>query len=257
MSGRNILVTFGGTGYEEYTERTIVRAPAVGVDVVRVYDDVWLRAHEFYRLNAWLWQTEERRGFGWHAWKPLIVLDTMDKAAAAGDVVLFLDGDTCPTGEHSLAPLFDLARHDGAVLFEYSGWEPQSNWCTRNCFVAMGQDEERYHRARHGCARFGLFHVGPWKPRQFLMEWLTYCVNPDANARHPRASRGPNLPGFVEHRTDQAIYTLLAHRYGYPLHPEISEPTQERQPGPQYVIQGASQANDDGKGSRFRNVETP
>ena len=254
---RNLLVTFGGTGYEEFVGKTLERAPTIGVDEVRVYDDVWLDAHPFRQLpgNRWLWETAERRGYGWHAFKPLVVLDTFERCVP-GDVVFYLDGDTWPTGE-SFLPLSERARAEGAVLFEYSGWEEQKVWCTRNCFVAMGQDDERYHKARHGCARFGLFKKGDWKAHQFLMEWLVYCTNPDANARHPRPSLGPNFPEFKEHRTDQAIYTLLAHKYGYPLYPEISEPTQPRQPWPQYVIQGGSQANDDGKGSRYRNVEPP
>ena len=241
---RNLLVTFGGNGYDHVTERVMSAALRVGVDEVRVYDDVWLEGHPFRHMpgNRWLWETEERRGMGWHAFKPLIVLDAMDRFAedlytvAGGDVILYLDGDTFPTGK-DLRPLFDRARQEQIVLFDYVGHEPQSTWCTRNCFVAMGQDEPRYHEALHGCARFGLFLVGSWMARQFLYEWLAYCVNPDANGRHPRPSLGPNLPGFKEHRTDQAIYTNLAHKYGLHLYPEPSEP------GEGYFIQEIGRAH--------------
>jgi hypothetical protein len=241
------LVTFGGTGYETFTERLMGTYAQAGVEIVRVYDDVWLDAQPFRKEHAWLWETEERRGYGWHAWKPLITLDTM-ALAQPGDVVLYLDGDTWTTGK-SLIPYYEQAERDGIVLFDYVGHEPQSNWCTRNCFVKMGCDEPKYWTAMHGCARFGFFKCGDRMAHEFLKDWLRYCCDPDCNARHPRpALGGPNLPGFKEHRTDQAIYTNLAHMWGIPLMPEASEP------GEGYFIQGGSERNDDGKGSRFCNV---
>ncbi len=255
------LVTFGGAGYDHTIGKTLERALAVGVDrlprsespAVRVYDNVWLDAHPFRHLpgNEWLWKTDERRGYGWHAWKPMIVLDAF-AYCQDGDVVLYLDGDTFPTGV-SLAPLFDIAERDGACLFSYIGGDRQYVWCTGDCFVAMGQDTSNYRDARHGCARFGLWKKGDYKAFQFLCEWLTYCLNPMANARLAAYGTvyGRNSEGFREHRTDQAIYTNLAHKYEYSLRQEASSAGLD---GPQYFEQGGSNAPDSEKGSRWRNV---
>jgi hypothetical protein len=246
------LTLFGGADYEETTAITLERAPKLGVGRVLVYDDFWLDAHPFRKLNAHLWETAEQRGYGWHAWKPLLAIEAM-RLAADGDVVGYVDADTYPAGP-SLLPLYAHAERDGACLFDCSG-RVQREWCQRDAFIALGQDEARYWNAEHGCARFGFWKKGDWRAEQFLMEWLVYCVNPLANTRQGRPSKyGAELPGFVEHRTDQAIYTLLAHRYGYKLHPEASEG-----PGRYFTQQHSTKGSptSNGRGSRFRNVEMP
>lgn len=249
----NYLVTFGGVDYDETVAHTLDMAPRLGVDHVRVYDDVWLKAHPFYETNRWLWEAQPQLGFGWHSWKPLLVLDTM-QIAQAGDVILYLDGDTYPAGP-DLRPLFCTAHRDGAMLFDCSG-RMQRQWCRRDCYIVMGQDEPKYHDSIAGCARFGLFRKGDWRAFQFLAEWLTYCLNPLANTRTVREPLRPELPGFTgdncnvsEHRTDQAIYTLLAHKLGFTLHPEASEGRIKY-----FEQRHCTHGLNPGQGSRWRNV---
>ena len=253
------LATMGGVDYDDTVGRTMDLAPSRGVDRIRVYDDVWLKTHPFYQVNRWLFEAQPQVGFGWHAWKPLIVLDTM-RLAAAGDVVGYLDGDTYPTGR-DLRPLYETASREGAMLFGCQG-QPHRKWCRRDCYLVMGQDEPRYHDAPHGCARFGFWKKGDWKAEQFLYEWLTYCCNPLANTRTVREPLKPELPGFTgedcivsEHRTDQAIYTLLTLKFGYRQYQEASCGGPE---GPPYFEQAhVTRGNNPGCGSRWRNVEDP
>jgi hypothetical protein len=117
--------------------------------------------------------------------------------------------------------LYRECEKEGVMLFEASPWW-NIQWCKRDCYVVMAQDEERYHRSKAGVARFMLFQKGRWKPYQFLMEWLTYCVNPLATTFDPSVLKS-ELPGFREHRTEQAIMTLLAHKYGYKLYREADQ----------------------------------
>lgn len=259
----NFLVTMGGVDYDETIQRTLEMAPSVGVDRIRVYDDVWVKQHPFYETNRWLWNAQPQLGFGWHAWKPLIILDTMQHAKD-GDIILYVDGDTHPTGQ-SLIPLYETAHRDGAMLFDCSG-RMQRQWCQRDCYIVMGQDEPKYHDSIAGCARFGLFKKGDWKAFQFLCEWLTYCCNPLANTHTVREPLRPELPGFTrehpqhsEHRTDQAIYTLLAHKLGFKLHLEASEysgASAAPKEHIQYFSQQHSTRNNNpaGQGSKWRNV---
>ena len=214
----NWLITFGSDIYDNTIEKIVSSAPSMGVDRVLVYDGVWLMSQDFYRLNNWLWQTPHKRGFGWYAWKPFILLDAF-KRMEEGDCVLYLDADTYPVA--NLFPLYSVCRRDGAMLFEASAWINQL-WCKRDCYLVMGQDEQRYHASKAGVARFMLFQKGPWRPYQFLMEWLTYSINPIANTFDP-SKLGPELEGFREHRCEQAILTLLAHKYGYKLHREACQ----------------------------------
>jgi hypothetical protein len=267
----NVLIVMGGARYDAITEQVIRDAPGFGADAVWVYDDVWVDAHPFRKLNAWLWDhpgdKNGKRGFGWYAWKPLIILDAIERAenrygasgvqneATRGDVVLYLDGDSRPVS--SMLAIFNTARRDGAMLFASQGHN-QEVWCKRGCYEAMGQDRID---APAGCSRFAAFRVGGWKERQFLYEWLTYSVNRRATTFDASAG-GEDGPLFEEHRTEQAIMSNLAHKYGYKLWRECDDSGEgwdvDRDVMPHAIFQQTrvGGGNVEG-GSRFRNVVMP
>lgn len=249
------LITMSGARYDRTTALIVNAGPSCGADEVLVYDDRWVADHEFRKLNAWLWDhpgdKNGKRGFGWYAWKPLLLIDALDRAAD-GDVVLYIDADTYPVA--SMQPIYDIAARSGAFLISSIGHK-QATWCKGDCYVAMGQD---VIDAPAGCARFVAIRKGGWKERQFLWEWLTYAVNPTATTFDPsRFSRDPQ--GFEEHRTEQAIMTNLAHRYGYKLWRECDDSGEgwdvDRDALPVPIFQQVRQGggNVDG-GSRWRNV---
>lgn len=249
---RRIYITFGGALYDDQTGLAVERAPALGgVDEVKVYDDAWLTGTEFYRYNRWLWDHPHKRGFGWYAWKPFIILDALQRAEV-GDIVFYADGDCYPI--KPFGHLYDQCQVAGGVLLFRAHPHRNYQWTKRDCYIVMAQDEPRYHDATldAGVARYMLFEKGPWKPLQFLMEWLTYCVNPKATTFDPSVL-GEEDAGFIEHRTEQAIMSLLAYKYGYTLHPEPDSEqllfTQENMRPPATRQETATIL-----GSRYRNV---
>ena len=166
------------------------------------------------------------RGLGWFAWKPLVIMDALSRLAP-GDIVLYTDADTFPIT--SFGQLYEeCARIGGIMLFAAQG-QNHRKWCKRDCFVVMDQDEPRYHNMPAGVARFMLFQRGPWRATQFLSEWLTYCVNRKAQTFDPSVLAaelppfGPNRYALEQHRTEQAIMTNLAGKYGLKLYREACE----------------------------------
>ena len=253
----NVYVTFSGANYDETTRRVVEDAPTFGVDTVLVYDDCWFMDHDFVKgqQNQWLLNHPKKRGLLWYVWKPLVILDALDRLNI-GDVLLYTDADTYPIAD--LSPLFAIARRDDAMFFEASMWE-QYQWCKQDCFMVMAQDEPRYHQAKAGCARFMLFQKGPWAARQFLYEWLTYCVNPLANT-FDISHMALEPAGFIEHRCEQAILTNLCHKYGYKLHREACQAgdafSNDRDLYPTLFHQDDINAHETAPvlGSRYRNV---
>lgn len=209
------LITFSGSVYENTTRKIVNNAPNMGTDKVLVYDDVWLMQQPFYTVNKWLWEHPHKRGFGWYSWKPFIILDALSKCNE-GDIVMFVDADTYPIRDFS--KLYEIADRDGAMFFA-AETHRHYKWCKRDCYITMGQDDFKYYDVQAGVARFALFKKGDWKAYQFLMEWLTYAVNPKSTTFDP-STIGLELPGFIEHRTEQAIMTNLVYKYGYYLHRE-------------------------------------
>lgn len=277
---RKVLLTFGGSAYDELTEQVHATYKQCGADDFWVYDDRWLEAHEFRKLNTWLWDHKgthpnapKGRGFGWYSWKPLVCLDAMSKLAA-GDAVCFIDADSVPIAD--LAPVWATADRDGAMLFRASVQE-QRRWCTRDCEIVMGlnpsmlRDKMLPDRPNYlapgvaaGCARWMAFKVGPYKPRQLLYEFLTYAINPMATTFEP-SLLGSDPVDLNEHRTEQAILTMLAHKYGYTLWREADQdgipyrgqPGEPGEYGQLFEQRRRGGPFPAGNGSRFRNVGEP
>ena len=251
---RRVLITFSGADYDATTEQLL---DAQGVDDVFVYDDVWLDAHPFRKLNDWIFNVDPRRCYGYCSWKPLIIIETM-KHINDGDVVFYVDADCRPVAD--LTPVFEIAARDGACFFAACGHR-QAQWCKSECYVAMAQP---IVAAEAGCARFVAFRKGGWYEEQFLAEWLTYSVNRDANTKHTTPQRWPHFGGrseFIEHRDEQAIMTNLVHKYGYKLHRECDQtgedPTwrdRDRDLYPQLFEMIHQTHGTNGVGSRFRRV---
>lgn len=216
---RKVYLTFSGAAYDETTMLIVMDGTRFGADEVRVYDDTWLLAQPFSQQNRWLWDHPHKRGFGWYAWKPYVIWHALS-TLQDGDVVLYTDADCYPITLFGM--LFDVCKAEGGVMLFASENHTQAQYCKRDCYVVMGQDEDRRLDVPAGVARFMLFEKGPWKATQFLMEWLTYCVNPLATTFDPSVL-GVERAAFVEHRAEQAIMTNLAHKYGIPLHREADE----------------------------------
>ena len=218
---RRIYTTFSGSQYDETTQRIVEDAPKFGVDEVRVYDDRWLMDQEFYRLNRWIFELKSRgehRGFGWYSWKPFVILQELETDET--EIVLWSDADTYPIGD--LKPLFDCCRANGGImLFAAEGWSQRSS-TKRDCLISMSCDPEQPRYTQHATARFALFEAGNWRAKQFLMEWLTYCLNPLCVGLEPSVL-APEYPEYQEHRSDQSILTNLAHKYGLNLYREADQ----------------------------------
>ncbi len=255
---KRIYITFGGKAYDETTERIVEDAPKFGVDEVRVYDDRWLIENtKFREMNHWLFETEKKFGFGWCAWKPLIIIDALG-ICDPGDVVLYTDADTYPIAD--LSPIFDgcTAAKEGIFLFESQGC-PNDRFTRRDCFIAMGLDDPKYYGRNHASGRFQLFRRASWYTEQLLTEWAAYSVNPMCQTVAP-SKYGEDLPGYHRHSNEQSILTLLAHKYEIPLHREACQfgwpaTTHPEDTYPQlFHQQWCSGDRGDLSGSRFRNV---
>ena len=225
---KRILVTFGGKCYDATIGKTAEAATKLGADEFWCYDDKWLLEHDFYRLNKWLWNYPEGlhpasprapRGMGWFCWKPFVIMQALEHCQP-GDVVCYVDADTYPIANFSC--LYDICARDGGIMLFAAQGHGHEKWCKRDCFMVMGQDEEKWRFTQAGVARFMLFQKGPWLVTQFLCEWLAYCLNKPAQTFEP-STYAPEYPELSQHRTEQAIMTNLAHKYGLRLYREACQ----------------------------------
>ena len=158
-------------------------------------------------------------------WKPLVIMDALNHCDL-GDVVLYIDGDTYPIAD--LTPLYDRCAAESVMLFTAEGCYNRQ-WVKEDCWRVMAASVPplRYPGRRsvpcdsqHAVARFMLFQKGHYHVQQFLNEWQTYCLNPLATTFDRSYLSDLEATGFEQHRTEQAILSLLAHKYGYKLYRE-------------------------------------
>ena len=101
---------------------------------------------------------------------------------------------------------------------------------------------------------------------EFLQEWLDWSCDKRASTFEKSVLYPEYTDGFIEHRTEQAILTNLAHKYSIPLHREADqwgEPFKADFPNDTYgqIFESTGIYSYDPnplpgqKGSRFRNVE--
>jgi hypothetical protein len=233
---RKVYCTFSGRQYDETTQRIVEDAPKFGVDEVRVYDDRWLMTTEFHRLNKWIFDLRSRnehRGFGWYSWKPFVILEEIESVSedlaeyamhardvANKPIVLWTDADTFPIGD--LTPLYEQCRKDGGIMLFAAEGCAQGAWTKHSCMSAMNADTPEFRFAQHATARFALFEAGNYRAKQFLMEWQTYCLNPQCIGLESHHGES-EYKEYNEHRSDQSILTNLAHKYGLKLYREADQ----------------------------------
>jgi len=171
----------------------------------------------FRRRNAAV--LKRRRGAGNWLWKPYFIRRTLD-AVGSNDVVFYCDSGAVFID--SARPLIDLAvgRAGGVLLFELQNVERA--WTKRDAFVILGCDEPWYHESPQRMATFSVWR----KDREattLVEEWLEGCQDERVLTDSPNMCGRPNLEGFVEHRFDQSVLSLLSKRAGVPAYRDPSQ----------------------------------
>lgn len=253
---KKVYVTFGGRAYDPSIALTIQNQSIAKVDEVRVYDDAWLLASDFYRVNQWIFERKPQNHLGHCCWKPYILMDTMLRLNP-GDVALYVDGDTHPIND--LTPLFEIAQREKVVLFEATGCD-NMRFTKAECFRTILQ-KPPFH-SQHACGRFQLFTAWDWFSIQLLMEWQAYMLNPLCQFDEGSTTMSDHEE-FFRNSADQSVLSMLAlkykiplHReacqYGWPAHPGIGQPGDTY---PQLFHQEwATGDRNDVSGSKWRNV---
>jgi len=185
-----------------------VSAIQFGIPNILSYTDLDLRSSEYYGQNRSI--LDEVCGAGYWAWKPYFIIEALSHLQ--DDDILFY----CDAGSLFVAspdPLIELcSRHpQGIILFDA---RPLTNhqFSKRDCFVRMGCDEPKYWNHTKVIATILLLRKCIFT-LSVLREWLHYCCDRAVITNDPSVCGLPELPGFLQHRNDQAILSVLATKH--------------------------------------------
>lgn len=145
---------------------------------------------------------KQPRGVGFWLWKPLMILQLM-KEAKDSDVIIYMDGPSM-TMINNLDPLIDLTFTAPRVFF--LNFHSNHPFVKRDCYIGLDCDYPQAYEAPQLDASFMLF-LNNEDNRAFVGQWLRYCCDEQLLTDIP--SKQEELEGFLDHRHDQAILSLL------------------------------------------------
>lgn len=234
------LVTFSADNMLRSRELCVSSAKVNGVSIAHEYDprdtDHLIRQHGI---------DPDARGCGYWAWKPAIILETMNRIGRI-DTAFSLPGNNVIVYADAGIELINNAnyiidRMDQDIFLFGNNWE-HAYWCKRDVVDEVWElpaydDAYLDYSPLHKSAlirdedgglswdNFGkqvqasviFFRVSDYS-RKFVKEWLDWCLFEGGRLIDDSPSLAPNHPEFREHRHDQAILTTMAYREGLRLH---------------------------------------
>lgn len=181
-----------------------------GIGQVWMWKRPALEQTDFYRENKEL--LDQPRGSGYWAWKPYIILETLNRAKA-GDIVIYADAGV--EFVNNVKHIIDCMDQD---IFLFGNMWQHRHWCKGDAITIISESCGGFaipEAAKQVQASVIFIRVSE-KSKFFVNEWLQWCLFENLIDDSPSVS--PNDKEFQEHRHDQAILTTLAYRDVIKLH---------------------------------------
>lgn len=163
---------------------------------------------EFRRRNERT--LRQGRGGGYWLWKPYFILRTLHEMAD-GDVLFYCDSGSCFV--RRVAPLAEVFERTGQDVLPFELDHRERVWSKRDAFVLMQCDDPRFTEERQRLGGFSLWRVSP-RSRALAQELLALAEDERLLTDVPNTCGLPNYPGFVAHRHDQSLFSLLTKKHG-------------------------------------------
>jgi len=160
----------------------------------------------------------QKKGAGYWLWKAYCI-DKAIKQLNYGDYLFYCDASAFYT--RPIDPLIKCMEknNEDIMVFELPLIEKQ--WTKKGTFILMDCDEDRYSNSNQILASYILLKK-TIKSELFVSEYLDYCCN-DKIISDKKNEFGENLDGFLEHRYDQSILSLLSKKHKLSPHRDPSQ----------------------------------
>jgi hypothetical protein len=159
------------------------------------------------------------KGAGYWLWKPYIILKCL-RFHTEGTYIFYSDSGA--EFIHSIDPLIELGQDITLFHTDPVPGNKELMQTKRDAFILMDCDEEKYVQSnpRHG--GFQLYRVCE-KSINFVEEYLKLCQDERIITDQPNVMGYENFTGFIAHRHDQSILSLLSKKHNIP---SFRDPTQ-------------------------------
>lgn len=207
-----VLTNLSNKLYEQSRFVLNESAQQFGITNIISYDFEDLKGTEFYQNNRAI--LDQPKGIGYWLWKSYIIQEAM-KDLEEGDIVIYSDCGLKFIAD--ISPLIEICSREAPIMIFSNGDFVNSGWTKRDCFILMDCDNEFYWNSQHCDAALALFRKSAIT-ESFISDWMKYGSDERIITDLPNTLGKENLPGYVEHRWDQSILSLLAHKYKLTLY---------------------------------------
>lgn len=216
--GRLVLLTYATAAFAAGQRSLCASALANGFDEVLALGPEALEGTNLARDHAHI--LSQPRGAGYWLWKPWLIREQV-RRMGPDDVLVYSDASADGFYRFDRRPDALLARlaatPEGYVigpLLRQHG--PLRKWAKRDALILLGGD--RPDILDRPCVQGS---PNLWRPSDaafaLLDAWIAAASDPRILTDQPNQLGQPNHPQFVDHRHDQAILSILAHRDGLPV----------------------------------------
>jgi hypothetical protein len=221
MSSQNIhFVTFGDSQKFQKCLNVITQEATSSklFDYVHSYNETNLNK-DF--LNKHLSFMKRSRGFGYWLWKPQIILQTFDKMNN-GDILIYADSgcQINKEGKQRLQEYIELVNNSN-----YDNLSFELTYDLTNNSTCCSHLEKTWTKGD----LLNFFPINKQSPQlmatafiikksefsiNLVKEWLSLCEQNNYHLINDSPSSIPNEPGFIEHRHDQSLWSVLRKHKG-------------------------------------------
>lgn len=214
IEGKLVLCSFGDSRYKASRERLQEQADDFELfDAIHLYNEYDLS--DSFREDFKEYLHAGMRGFGYWVWKPRIILDTLAKMND-GDVLLYVDMG-CHLNSRGKEKLFSYwqevkQNESGLLVAELEAIRKECFWTKGDVldyFQVRGTEKMLSPQYQAGV----VFIRKKPKTVTLIQSWLDLYYE-NFHLLDDTPSRSPNEEGFVEHRHDQSVLSLLLKGHG-------------------------------------------
>lgn len=205
----NRFLSFADSRMSAALERLGRQAEALDFfDEITLFTEHDLSAEFTSRMGRYL--TPSCRGFGYWSWKPWVIHHVLQEMEE-GDRILYLDAGCHinANGTERFREYVNMLDRDSRGMLVFTNGQPEYKWTKGDIFRHFGVSQEDGHITHTQQIAGG--HVFLKKnplTESLIRDWL-HVFYDHLHLADNTPSASPNLPGFVENRYDQSIFSIL------------------------------------------------
>jgi hypothetical protein len=199
---RTVGLTWASDEFLPYAKLLAASSGQAGLDEFHLLGEAVL-PRRFRRRHSSI--LREPRGRGYWLWKPWAIARTLDRMAE-DDVLLWVDAGAHFAG--SIELLISTMDTHGLDVWIMGEDFKESEFTKRDAFVLLDADREPYWSSPHRFASCMAFRRGD-STRKLAHAYLHHATDRRILTDDPNRCGKANLTGFVGHRHDQSIFSLL------------------------------------------------